>query len=336
MAKQPQEPRSTYHFLESYLSRQQIERVLNHYRDYISAALYILHDKDTHQVETDGGVRRTELQDEYNKIVREINLLDISINNAFDIIGKREFETAEEKALFRKTEITEKKRKKTLLQKKAMRISDDIRNLDKELEIQGTLKKPHYHILLKCYGAHTENAVRKWFYRFHVTEEVKNEETGETELKVVNTLNKICDSVAASRDYLTHKNESEHLNKYVYDTKDVLTFGSGWSAFNKAGRASDDVLDILDRLTEGESLRNLVRDYGRDVVINYNKYMQFATRMQAQEDHARDIADRENDIIRHFQKVGTDDWYPILNQLNEAMYIVAQAQQIINEVNKKR
>ena len=170
MAKQHIEPRSTYHFLESYLSRQQIERVLNHYRDYISAALYILHDKDTHQVEQDGGVRRSELSDEYNKLVREINILDISINNAFDILSKREFKTAEEKALFRKMEITEIKRKKTLLQKKAMRIHDDMREYDQQLEIQGTLKRPHYHILLKCYGAHTEAAVRKWFYRFYVTQ----------------------------------------------------------------------------------------------------------------------------------------------------------------------
>lgn len=335
MAKTIKEPRSTYHFLESYLSRQQIERVLNHYRDYISAALYILHDKDTHQVETDGGVRRTELQDEYNKIVQEINLLEISINNAFDTIGKREFKTAEEKALFRKMEITEKKRKKTLLQKKAMRISDDMRELDKELEIQGTLKKPHYHILLKCYGAHTENAVRKWFYRFHVTEEVKNEETGETELKVVNTLNKICDSVAASRDYLTHKNEPEHLNKYVYDTKDVIEFGNGWQAFNKTGRSADDCLEVLDRILEGATERELARDYGRDIIINYDKYARFAYRMKATEERAQEIIAGEADTIRRAQKDKDTNWYRLLDEFNVAHLVESITKTILQEIGGK-
>lgn len=335
MGKQTKEPRGTYHFLESYLNREQIERVLNHYRDYISAALYILHDKDTHQVEKDGGVRRTELQTEYNKCVREINQLEISIINAFDIIASRKFDSDEEKAHFRKMEITEKKRRKTLLQKKSIRIHDQMREYDKQFEEQGTLKRPHYHILLKCYGAHTEAAVRKWFYRFYVTEEVKNEETGECDTKVVNTLNKLCDSVAACRDYLTHKNEPEELHKYVYDVKDVIEFGHGWSAFNKNGRSSDDCLEILDRILEGATERELARDYGRDIIINYDKYSRFAFRMQATEERAQETIDGEADAIRKAEKQKDTNWYALLDQLNVAHLVENITKTILEELGGK-
>lgn len=328
-------PSSTYHFLESYLTREQIERVLNHYRDYISAALYILHDKDTHQVENDGGVRRTELQTEYNKCVREINLLEISINNAFDIIASRKFSSDEEKAHFRKMEITEKKRRKTLLQKKSMRIHDDIRKLDDEIAQQGTLKQPHYHILLKCYGSHTADAVRKWFYRFRVTEEVKNKETGEIETKLVNTFNRLCDSVATCRDYLTHKNEPEELGKYVYDVKEVKEYGNGWSAFNKAGRASDDCLELLDRILEGATPRELARDYGRDVIINYDKYTRYAYRMQETENRAQEIIAGEADAIRQAQKKKDTNWYGLLDQLNVAHLVENITKTILDELGGK-
>lgn len=332
---QHKEPRGTYHFLESYLNREQIERVLNHYRDYISAALYILHDKDVHHVEKDGGVRRTELQTEYNKIQREINLIEIAINNALDILATRSFSTEEEKALFRKMEVTEKKRKRTLLQKKSLRIHDDIRKIDDELKDEGTFKKPHYHILLKCYGAHTENAVRKWFYRFYVTEEVVDNDSGEKVSMRINTLNKLCDSVCACRDYLTHKNEPEELGKFVYDVKDVIEFGAGWQAFNKVGRSSDDCLEILDRMNEGATRRELARDYGRDMLINYDKYMRYAMAMEYEEQRAKEVVDSESDIIRRAEKDKDTNWYAVLDHLNVAHLVENITKSILEELGGK-
>lgn len=336
MKKVIKEPRGTYHFLESYLSRDQIERVLNHYRDYISAALYILHDKDVHRVEKDGGVMRTELQTEYNKIQREINLIEIALNNALDIFASRSFSTEEEKALFRKMEVTEKKRKRTLLQKKSIRIHDDIRKIDEQQKDEGTLKKPHYHILIKCYGAHTENAVRKWFYRFYVTEEVKDEESGELVSMRVNTLNKLCDSVSACRDYLTHKNEPEELGKYVYDVKDIIEFGGGWQAFNKVGRCTDDCLEILDRINEGATRRELARDYGRDMLINYDKYKRYAIAMEVEEERAKEIVQSENEIIRRAQANPDANWYGVLDQLNVAKLVESITKTIIDELGGKQ
>ena len=333
--RKEKEPRGTYHFLESYLNREQIERVLNHYRDYISSALYILHDKDVHRVEKDGGVRRTELQTEYNKIQREINLIEVAINNALDILSSRSFSTEEEKALFRKMEVTEKKRRRTLLQKKATRINDDIRKIDDDQKEQGTLKIPHYHILLKCYGAHTANAVRRWFYRFYVTEEVKDKESGEMVTRRVNTNNSLCDSVSACRDYLTHKNEPEELGKYVYDVKDVIEFGGGWQAFNKVGRSSDDCLEILDRINEGATRRELARDYGRDILINYDKYKRYAIAMQYEEQRAKEIIDSEADIIRRAEKDKDTNWYAVLDQLNVAHLVENITKTILEELGGK-
>ena len=168
-----------------------------------------------------------------------------------------------------------------------------------------------------------------------MTEEVKNEETGEIEVKVVNTLNKICDSVAASRDYLTHKNEPEHLNKYVYDTKDVIEFGNGWSAFNKTGRCADDCLELLDRMLEGATPRELARDYGRDVIINFHKYKSYALMMECCEENAKDVLHRENDIIRRAEKDKDTDWYYVLDQINVAKIVESVTATILREIGGK-
>lgn len=330
------ESTSRYHFVESYLKREQIERVLNHYKDYINAALYILHDKDVKRVEDDGGVRRQELHDKYNELTQQINALEYCINASYDELKSRQFESDQEKDLFKRREITQRKRDKTRLQKAALRISDELHELDRQYEENGTLKEPHYHILIKCYGAHTAEAVRKWFYHFHVTEEKVNPETGEKECKVVNSLNRIVDSVAAARDYLTHKNEPEYKNQHVYDVKEVITYGQGWQAFNKAGRSIDDVIDILDRIANGDSLRDLARDYGRDVVINYEKYRYFSGSMHSQEDASRDISSKENYLKEALQDKTPEECYRTLDRLNTALWVLDKFNEITKEISSSK
>lgn len=186
----PRPARSRYFSLVTYLSEEQIKATMDHYKDYIDSALYILHDKDI--------VQKTD-------------------DTAGDL-----------------------------------------------------LKEAHTHILLRSYEATTASAVKKWFMRFRFSDE-----NG-----LINTMVEICDSVGSARDYLTHKNDPD---KYQYSTADVLEFGRGWECFNHASRCADDCLDIIDRLSEGASLRQLVREYGRDFVYNYRAYDHMARLIDRQE-----------------------------------------------------
>lgn len=141
------------------------------------------------------------------------------------------------------------------------------------------LKEVHRHVLLYTYDAHTETAVRKWFYRFRITE-TKIDDNGNTTQELCSTLNQLVDSVGAARDYLTHENDPD---KYHYDKKDVKTFGNGWMAFNCASRCSDDALVIIQRLSNGDCLADMVREYGRDFVYHYKQYREMAVEIGRQQ-----------------------------------------------------
>lgn len=198
--------RSRYFSLVTYLSEDQIKATMEHYKDYIDSALYILHDKD----------------------------------------------------IVQKTDDT-----------------------------QGDLlKEAHTHILMRSYEATTASAVKKWFMRFRFSDE-----NG-----LINTMVEICDSVGSARDYLTHKNDPD---KYQYSTADVLEFGRGWECFNHASRCVDDCIDIIDRISEGASLRQLVREYGRDFVYHFNQYERMASFIQHQEFGAQVYKDSADWSIEH-------------------------------------
>lgn len=263
-------PRGHYHMVVTYLSREQIEKVLDHYRGYIDSALYILHDKDKKHTEEDFGVLLKKLE----KARATVAQYEEKLASSKDDELKAKFEKSLKNALSTLTKLQNEY---------------DTVNAEKD-----ELKIAHWHVLLKCFDSHTESAVRKYFYRFRFTE--TKEVDGNQVDVLINSTNELVDCVGEARDYLTHENE---YDKYHYSKQEVLTFGRGWEAFNQASRSADSALEIVDRLASGVSLRRMCKEYGRDLVYHYRAYREFAHDMLCQEMRAQEYVDVCNAVFQH-------------------------------------
>lgn len=69
-------------------------------------------------------------------------------------------------------------------------------------------------------------------------------------------------------DYLTHENEPD---KHHYDKNDIID--GGLNDILPAGESSDDTYEIIEKLLEGYSIRELIRLYGRDFLYHLPAYM---------------------------------------------------------------
>lgn len=131
--------------------------------------------------------------------------------------------------------------------------------------------EPHYHLLLNLNNAMTYTAVCKLFP------------------KEQNTMAQPMRDMSDCFNYLNHNDKPD---KYQYDDSlikcDDLDYWQGL----KKGESADRVLNILDDILNGVSFRDLAKRYGRDLIINYYKYRQFAIEMQRQEDLQKSISDK--------------------------------------------
>lgn len=326
MFKSQRDPTGRYHFLESYLKRDQVEQVLNHYSDYIVAALYIYHDKDVKEVDNQSGKRLEDLHSLLSDTQHQIDVLKQCISSSSVLYGERNFTTDEERRSFQRANITIPKQRLTKLSKKIVNIQGEISQIEADQNDVGKLKEPHWHILLKTYDDHSANAVRKWFYRFRITE--TKEIDGVNQEVLVNTFNRLADSPAACRDYLIHRNDPE---KYQYSAKEVLEYREGWATFNHISRCNDDVVYIMDRINRGEPLRQLCREYGKDFVYHLKAFEYCALKMRDQEDcsyayvgFVDEALTSSNDKLK-----GHIDW----GTANDAAQVVNAFQLFMREVN---
>lgn len=129
---------------------------------------------------------------------------------------------------------------------------------------EGTFKEPHYHIVLCLYNATTVSAVKRWFYGL-------KDDNGET----VNTLGQVSKDINADFDYLTHTDsKSISLGKVVYD--EDLIFGHNLSYFKGSAQCMFDTSQhIIEDMQKGTSYEIMWRRYGRDFILNFNKYKDF-------------------------------------------------------------
>ena len=298
-------PTGRYHSLITYLPKDEIERVLNHWCQYIDSALYICHDRDKKHCENDMGV-----------LLKDIKKLENDLEQnrrKFDNLGTSESDKESAKKL----------------DASYRRIVKELDKLNKEKEQleseRDDLKPAHWHVLIKLFGNSTESAVRKYFYRFRVTETKIIDGVEQTVL--ITTTNELVDSVGAARDYLTHENDPD---KYHYSKSDVYTFGRGWEAFQGAYRHVDSSMEIVDRLMHNTSLRRLVKEYGKDFVYHYKAYAEIARAIHQQEMGAQNYVDlaeiafkRSSDVIID----GDDDHQTIKldpRKFNKAVEIVTE------------
>lgn len=126
------------------------------------------------------------------------------------------------------------------------------------------LKEPHFHVLLNLNQPMTESAVKKLFPadKTVLTQPMRDK--------------------ASCWNYLTHEDKPD---KFQYEKSlvkcDDLKY---WESLQEGGNDQEKYINILRDIISRVPLMDLVERYGRDVIINYDKYRQFA--------HAVDMEER--------------------------------------------
>lgn len=120
--------------------------------------------------------------------------------------------------------------------------------------------EPHYHIILLLNNAKTKTAVQKMFPNHQ------------------NTFVQVLIDKAGAFDYLTHENDEGE--KHKYNKKDIVSDNYNYFYDISNGNEKEDkdekTIAIIDDILSKMPARQLLMKWGRDVVINYDKYVKFA------------------------------------------------------------
>lgn len=103
---------------------------------------------------------------------------------------------------------------------------------DKDVDVNGTLKKAHYHLLLAYSSATTLNNISGWFKACGMPE---------SDLHTV----RVCASGVGYYRYLTHKDNPE---KAQYNDNDIRVFNDSDELFKRFSKSSSDKIDDLVRI----------------------------------------------------------------------------------------
>ena len=127
-------------------------------------------------------------------------------------------------------------------------------------------KEPHRHLVMRTCSSWTPSQVLKWF--------VGMDEHGNdcnSFIEVVRDRTAIC-------EYLTHENDPD---KHHYDSSDVIDHGL--CDLLPSSESADDTFEIVEKMTQGVSVRELVRLYGRDFVYHYGNYVAVVNAIKEEE-----------------------------------------------------
>lgn len=126
--------------------------------------------------------------------------------------------------------------------------------------------EPHYHIILLLNNAKTISAVKKMF------------PSGQ------NTFVQVLIDKVGAFDYLTHENDEGE--KFKYDKKNIVSDNYNYFYDICIGNEKDDkderTIAIIDDILAKMPARQLLFKWGRDVVINYDKYVKFADQITSE------------------------------------------------------
>lgn len=122
---------------------------------------------------------------------------------------------------------------------------------------------PHHHLVIRTHNSRTCKEICNWF-----KDDVNNQ----------NTFAAFVESPEGILSYLTHANDPEQTQ---YDDSEVTD--GGIADILTVANAKDTTADIIDDILAGVSYRTLVYRYGRDLVVNYNRYNDFAAMVAAQD-----------------------------------------------------
>lgn len=139
---------------------------------------------------------------------------------------------------------------------------------DKDTNADGTPVKPHYHAVVKY-----DNGVRVSHMAKVFTENVCFE---------------VPYNEKAIEDYLLHMNSPE---KYQYDPSEVTQYTeSGRRAMfvSREEYQAETMTELLNDL-QTLSMRELALKYGRDMMLNYDRYRKFVKEMVVEEENAKEV-----------------------------------------------
>lgn len=139
---------------------------------------------------------------------------------------------------------------------------------DKDTNEDGTPKVPHIHFLLNLQKDKTTQWCCNTFARYQAEQGVE---------EIQNTLCEVATDPTQVYRYLRHADDP---NKVQYDIDEVITDDSAYWLIREEKRYSDyddknQALNIVTDIMSGVSQMEMLRRYGREYVINRDKYMAF-------------------------------------------------------------
>lgn len=138
--------------------------------------------------------------------------------------------------------------------------------LENPLHVAGTLKEKHFHVILRLYRRVRCRTVCDWFYYLDGAD------------LPVTTRSIPCDSVAKRFEYLLHSRDS---GKFQYPLKNrICTDPSLFE--NVYEDTTDSLTECYLDLMSGTKTDTLIRRYGRDFIIHYQKLFDLAARVRAE------------------------------------------------------
>ena len=127
-------------------------------------------------------------------------------------------------------------------------------------------KTSHRHVILRTNSSWSLNQLLKWF-------------TGtDAEGNECNTFGEVVRDRTAICEYLTHENDED---KHHYDHAEIIDHGL--CDLLPSSESADDTFEIVEKMTQGVSVRELVRLYGRDFVYHYGNYVAVVNAIKEEE-----------------------------------------------------
>ncbi len=137
----------------------------------------------------------------------------------------------------------------------------------------GTLKQPHFHLIIVTFNQCTVSAIRKWF-RGYV------DSNGE-----INTLAQYCTDIDELDLYLTHQDKkSLARGKYIYPRTQVVCSDKKYFSAN-VDRNFDNSTLAVEMLLRGVPIRQVYKIFGKDFIYHYSQIKQVVNDVQVCEKH---------------------------------------------------
>lgn len=161
---------------------------------------------------------------------------------------------------------------------------------DRDVESDGSLKQPHYHILVQLVHNVNETTFRNWWKGYFDEKQMP-----------VNTLVRLAGDVTACYRYLTHKDDPD---KYQYS--ETLITATDPSHFESEVDANaDNVWNYVEMILNGVSLREVAKIGGRDFIYHYSAIRAIVDDILKQErkEFERHLREQsENDRIERIER----------------------------------